>query len=125
LQERMDPRKSKLLREISPRLAEVLARRKFSIEQEVYDKESFGNILIMAVSRDFSMKITRDRGDCLIDISESERSDWQYLVCVIEAVNPTIRWNERPPTGNALALALDESYNKLQDALIEVRSRKA
>lgn len=114
-----------MLKDISPILADILARRGFAIEREVHDEMAFGNMLVEAVSPPIRVRISRDRGQVLADISYSAGNDWHAVDHLIEFVDPAIRWNQALPSADAMALALDKNYDQICNAIVTLTDNEA
>ena len=93
-----------LLSQIAPSFADAANALDLRVDSE-QRAEGFGNALIQMTGPRFDLRIARDRGDVLVDVSPAGHCEWHRLEAVLEFVL------ERPQPADPVALASALSAN--------------
>jgi hypothetical protein len=79
---------SDLLQDVAPHFAPLLSKHGFTIVDEHYDREHFGNVLVVADSKDLRLRFTKDRGQRFVEIAAAGTVSWIDLPDVLRTVDP-------------------------------------
>lgn len=96
-----------LLNEIAPAVAEFIKQRGMRVVTE-YQDQAFGNAVVEMTSRDFDLRIVRDRGQVALDVSPSNQGDWHSLENVLAFIG-----EETSAEISLLIRSLSENLNKV------------
>ena len=94
-------------------LVHLLQERGYRVRTNRYDREHFGNVLLVLEGRHTSVQITRDRGQWLVDAGP--RRDHLYPVVVWRALLDGNDDDERSAHIDSVAMWLQSSIGRIED----------
>jgi hypothetical protein len=74
-----------VLEELQPKLASLLHRRGYRLIDERRD-ESFGNAAVVVDCEAFLLRVVRDRGDTVIELSQIKGASWHSAENILEFI---------------------------------------